>query len=202
MSENLWKDDKLCRDYIESLYEGKTGFIEIDSQEIETLKEQNVFSLYSEILYESVNKILEQMIINKKDVLYDLGSGVGKIPLQFFLKTPIKKAFGIEAILPRHLVAWNVYQEVKKAYPNLFKNGRKLQSFCSNILEFDFSDATILIIALYDETLLEAIGKKIDENSNIKYVASLKPIPCKLKNPISMGIDCTFGQSEILIYGI
>lgn len=114
--------DQLCNDYINAIYAGASGFISYQPGEKESYEGKKVYLTYGEILYPSVTKIIDYIgDISSKDVFYDLGSGIGKVPLQFFLKTPVKKACGIEASETRNNVAEAVYQKIRQDLPELFE---------------------------------------------------------------------------------
>lgn len=195
--------DQLCQEYMNFLYEGITGFIQYEPGQKEQAQEQKIFMTYGEILYAGVNRLIESMEISKNDVLYDLGSGVGKVPLQFLLKTPIKKALGVEAHTERHRAAETVYKKVHAEVPELFSNGRDLRSVCKNFLEVDFTDATILFIAssCYSDELLIDLGRMADQCPKLRYIISHKPFPnnnLPLKKMIE--IECTWDVEKTHFY--
>lgn len=192
--------DRHCEDYINSLYQDVTGFSIYETGEVEALAERKIFPLYGEILYYSMNKLIAEMQIEANDVFYDLGSGVGKIPLQVFLKTTVQKSCGIEALTKRHACALQVYEHVKKDFPEIFINERSLQAICANFLEVDIFDATILYLACFESELLLEIGKRADQCKNLKYFISLRPIPNKLPLKTTIEVDCSFGPASAYIY--
>ncbi|MGD0465240.1 MAG: hypothetical protein ABSA84_00880 [Gammaproteobacteria bacterium] len=55
-----------------------------------------------------------------KDIFYDLGSWIGKVALQVFLKTSVKKACGIEASDARYRCAEKIYKSVSTTITVLF----------------------------------------------------------------------------------
>jgi len=200
--------DKLCEDYISLLYEGHSGFISYQPGEKENAEKDKVFLTYGEILYPSFNKVLDQMEVTEDDVFYDFGSGVGKVGLQFLLKTPAKKITGIEANKKRNDVAVKVYAQVKRELPELFKE-RKFECLQKNFLEVDVSDATIIYTCstLFDENLLADIGKVVDKCPNIRFLFSIPSvkydyahIPCKLPKVKVVEIDCTWDKTKFYVY--
>jgi hypothetical protein len=194
--------DQLCQQYMNFLYEGITGFIQYTPGQKEQAQEQKIFMTYGEILYPGVNRLIESMTIGKNDVLYDLGSGVGKVPLQFLLKTPIKKACGVEAHTERHHAAEAVYKKVHEELPELFSSGRHLQSIYKNFLDVDFTDATILFIAssCYSDELLIDLGRMADHCPNLRYIISHKPLPNKMPFKGMIEIECTWDVEKTHFY--
>ena len=64
--------DQLCQDYMNAVYQGVSGFISYQPGEKEAGQEKKIFLTYGEILYPSVNKIIDCMNIDENDVFYDL----------------------------------------------------------------------------------------------------------------------------------
>lgn len=196
--------NQLCQDYISTLYQGISGFISYQPGEKESGEEKKVYLTYGEILYPSVDKFLNFIgDISESDVFYDLGSGIGKVALQAFLRTPIKKACGIEFSETRSKYAEQVYTQVYKEFPELFTAERKLSCLTGNFLEVDISDATIIYTCstCFSEDLLSHIGEVIDRCPNIRYVISLKQIPNKLELNRNLDIECTWDKTKCYVYG-
>lgn len=193
--------DRTCNDYIQLLYENVTGFVSYQPGEKEEAAEKLIFMTYGEILYAGVNRLIDAMKITQDDVLYDLGSGVGKVALQFFIKTPIKKAVGLEAHKERNQSAVQVYNQVKKELPALFHN-RVLDSICENFLEYDFTDATILFVpsTCYGDELQMEIGKRADLCPNLKYIISHKVLPNKFPLNRMIDIECSWDTENTHFY--
>jgi hypothetical protein len=195
--------NQLCQDYISTLYQGISGFISYQPGEKEAGEEKKVFLTYGEILYPSVDKFLNYIgDVSEEDVFYDLGSGIGKVALQTFLRTPIKKACGIEFSETRNRHAEQVYKQVHTEFPELTA-GRDLKCLTGNFLEIDISDATIIYTCstCFNEELLSDIGQVIDRCPNIRYVVSLKQIPSKLSLDRNLEIECTWDKTKCYVYG-
>lgn len=201
--------DKLSEEYINLLYQGTSGFISYYPGEREEAEKDKVFLTYGEILYPSLNKIINYMDINENDVFYDFGSGVGKVALQMLLNTPIKKAVGIEAHKKRNDVAVKVYQQVKKEFKELLEN-RHLDCLNTNFLEVDVKDATIIYTCstLFEPVLLADIARIVDTCPNMKYLISIPSVKfdyahVPTKNLLVeeiMDIDCTWDKTVCYIY--
>lgn len=203
MSTDTIEFDKLCQDYLNASYQGISGFISYQPGEKESNEGDKVYLTYGEILYPSVNKIIDYIgDVGPEDVFYDLGSGIGKVGLQFFMKTPVKKACGIEASEKRHLYAEKVYNQVKKEFPDLYLGGRELKSKQGNFLTSGIEDATIIYSCstCFSEELLSDIGKLIDTCPNIRYVVSMKQIPSKLPLVTTLDIECTWDKTKCYVY--
>lgn len=198
---NISSEDfnQLCLDYMNFLYTGISGFISYQPGEKEEGEKKKVYMTYGEILYPGINRIMDYIgDIREDDVFYDLGSGVGKIALQFFLKTPVKKSRGIEYSETRNNSAIGVYKQVHQEFPELFQGGKRtLDCINGNFLEADIADATIIYAAstCYSEELLADIGKMITERCpKVRYVVTLKPIPSKVPLDKVFEVECSWDK--------
>jgi len=197
--------DQLCQEYMSALYQGISGFISYEPGEKEEGEKSKVYLTYGEMLYPSVNKIINYLgDINENDVFYDLGSGIGKINLQFFLRTSIKKACGIEYSETRNKFSEQVYAQVKQEFPEILA-GRTLDCINGNFLQQDISDATIIYACstCYSDELLADIGRMIDEKCpNIRYIASNKQIPNnRIPFDRALEVECSWDKTHWQIYG-
>lgn len=202
MNQAIEEFDQLCQEYLTAIYHNATGFINYEPGEKEEAAKDKIFLTYGELLYPSVNALIDYMDISENDVFYDFGSGIGKVGLQFFLKTPVKKVVGIEFSEKRHVVAEQVFAKVKEEFPELFLNNRELKSICGNFLEIDISDATIIYSCstCFSEELLADMGQVFNRCPKLRYVASMKPIPFKYPLNNILEVDCSWDKSSIHIY--
>src|SRR3990167_10311227 len=146
--------DTLCWRYLNLIYKNIH-----DHSHKKTLSETN-----GEILYTSINKLLSLIPLTQDDVFFDLGSGVGKIVLQVFLKTPVKEAAGIELLPELHEKAVIAAQKIQRDLPEFYADNRKLTMIQGSFLDTAFSNATVVFIGAtcFPPSLLNALGKKID----------------------------------------
>jgi tRNA G37 N-methylase Trm5 len=89
---------------------------------------------------EVVEQMLEMAKVNKNDVLYDLGSGDGRIPIAAVQKRDVSRAVGIE-INP---------ERIEEANANAQKAGvtDRVSFLNQDLFESDFSDATVMTLYL------------------------------------------------------
>lgn len=117
--------------------------------------------VYGEILFESVLFLLDYLQLTEDDVVYDLGSGLGKFIFQVYLMTPVKKAIGIELSETRWEKSNSLEKQGTKIYTNCFNfenqmrktfgkdaikktPGKMFKYLNGNMLEEDISDATVI----------------------------------------------------------
>lgn len=104
-----------------------------------TAREQQPDVIYVPTPYEVVDEMLRLANVKKGDVLYDLGSGDGRIPVT------AAKRFGI------HAVGIDIDpQRIKEANENARKNGvAKLVTFKQeDLFKTDFKDASVVTLYL------------------------------------------------------
>jgi predicted O-methyltransferase YrrM len=102
-----------------------------------------------------VDAMLKVAKVGKADVLYDLGSGDGRIPITAARKYGIAKGIGID-INP---------ERIAEANENLRKAGvaNRVQFINADLFEADFSDATVITLYLLPALNLKLLPKLLQE---------------------------------------
>ena len=104
-------------------------------------------------------KVVEAMLnvakVGKGDVLYDLGSGDGRIPIAAAQKFGVERATGID-IDP---------QRIKEANANLAKAGvgKRVKFVNADLFETNLSDATVITLYLLPALNLKLLPKLLKE---------------------------------------
>lgn len=104
---------------------------------------------------EVVNAMLKVAKVRKTDVLYDLGSGDGRIPITAAKRLGVKRATGID-INP---------ERVREAQANARKAGvaDRVKFLNADLFESDFSDATVITLYLLPALNLKLLPKLLAE---------------------------------------
>jgi hypothetical protein len=196
--------DEYTKQYIDSIFENSSGYISYYEGEKEEKKKEQVYLTYGEILYDSVEEIIKLSEFTKDDVFFDLGSGLGKVGLHVFMKSPVKQAIGIEYSEKRYDIAMEILKEAKEELPELFDGDRELKNINGNFLKVDISSATVIFICAtcYSEELMVSIGEQINKPcKNVKHIFSLKQIP-NLTIPLkeNVEIECTWDKTKCFWY--
>lgn len=126
--------------------------------------------------------------LSDRDVLIDVGSGVGNVNLQVFCETPVKKSIGIELLPSR-----NAYAEFAKTvcalfYSDLFCEGKRDLEFITADFAVDdnkavvkaFNEATVIFSHswMFPEELMVKFGDRIiKDGPNVDLVITSRPIP-------------------------
>lgn len=111
--------------------------------------------MYVPTPYEVVDAMLEVAKVGDGDVLYDLGSGDGRIPITAAQRYRIARAVGID-INP---------QRVREANDNRTKAGvgDRVTFVNADLFESDFSDATVVTLYLLPSLNLKLLPKLLKE---------------------------------------
>src|SRR4029450_5512676 len=101
--------------------------------------------------YEAVDAMLKVSKVGKNDVVYDLGSGDGRIPIMAVQKYNAARAIGID-INP---------ERIKEAQANLKTAGvgDRVRFLNEDLFEADISDATVVTLYLLPELNLKLLPK-------------------------------------------
>jgi precorrin-6B methylase 2 len=168
----IWADKQYPE--LTQLYTKITGF-GISDGEKETIKSAGGAPTYGEILPKSVSILLADLKLTEEDVFYDLGSGVGKVAVQVYLESPVKKSVGVELSPTRHNHAMKVHGKLKDA--GKLKANRDLVFCQENILHADISDATVLFLCstCYSDELMADLASKMQQLKPGTRILTLKP---------------------------
>jgi hypothetical protein len=97
--------------------------------------------LYGEITPASVARLLDHLGVGEDDVLYDLGSGVGKMVIQAAMTVPLRGCVGVELSRTRHEAA---EQALARARKEGLVVARQCELRNEDLLEADLADATVV----------------------------------------------------------
>ncbi len=133
--------------------------------------------VYGEIKFDSLKKVLDDLNIKKTDVLYDLGSGTGKVLVQGYLDYPFKKVVGIELSPTRNHHAETIRKNLEKK--NLITKDRKFELYNGDIAKENISDATVIYMCstCYPEELMAKLTERFSKLKPGLTVITLKALP-------------------------
>jgi len=133
-------------------------------------------SLYGEITYRSVEKLLHYLKLGPKDIFFDLGSGVGKVIMQVGMTTKLTKAVGVELSETR-------FKSAKKALKTAANSGwidpGKVEFRNEDILKTDLSKATVIYTCstAFPMTLMTRLAKLLATHPRPLRIVSLQKMP-------------------------
>lgn len=134
---------------------------------------------YGELLPPSVSRLLSMISLDKSDHFVDLGSGLGKLALQFFSQSCVLQVTGIELLSALHDIAQGALSKLIVDRPELFAQGRRMQFLQGSFFDIPFDTATVVLIGspCFGPTMLYRLGQLIEQTTSIHTLISLRPIP-------------------------
>jgi len=142
----------------EQLYKSIDG-IEISLNERKRLQIEDKTFVYGEVLFEECVKLLKKAGLNKNDVFYDLGCGLGKPNLIASLVFEPKKSVGIELLNDLFEKA----REISKRFKEILPDHPTLLEFRKNdFLKENFYDADFVFshATCFTKEQIEKLEKK------------------------------------------
>lgn len=141
---------------------------------------------YGEIKPASLTKLLQELGITKNDILYDLGSGTGKVVVQSYLEFPFKKVVGIEISQNRHKKSMDALSQLKKR--GLIKKKRTINFIQGDIVETPYTDATVIYMCstCFSDELMTKLAEKISQLKKGARVITLKRLPNPKKYKLAL----------------
>ncbi len=126
---------------IQRLYRGLHGYYDLSGDEEDRILRARSSSMYGEIMPAATEALLDHLNLGPKDVLYDLGSGLGKFVIQAAMSRPLKKCVGIELASSRARIAREMLHEVRRA--GLLET-KDVHLEEGDFMRHDLSDATAI----------------------------------------------------------
>lgn len=159
---------------LKRLYRDRSGYDDNPSEERMVLR-RGSDALYGELLPAATAKLFDHLELTEDDVLYDLGSGIGKIAIQAAITTTVKRVVGIEMMPSRHEIACDVLSEVE---------GRDmLTADVCELWQGDFMrsrmpDATIIYTCstAFPVDLIDRLADKVARLKNVRKFVTLQEL--------------------------
>lgn len=162
--------------YLQMIYENKGGYI-IPAEEIDAILKAGGHPQYGEIPYDSAAHILDDLNLSRQDVFYDLGSGVGKLTLQVYLTTAVKRSVGIELSKTRWIIAESCRKQATA--DDHIIHGRDLVFLNQDISSASLSEATVCFISgiAFPAPLIQSLMDRFGALDHAVKVISVLPLP-------------------------
>lgn len=163
------------RQIMNRIYKDICGF-EIPKADEKAIKQSKGSPTYGEINHQALVKLLDYLKLTSDDVLYDLGSGVGKVVLQTALLTPVKKAVGVELSTNRH-------QDAELALANARSFAKDIDQRClftnADLMSVDLTAATVVYTCstAFSAGFMNQVTKRLGEFSHNFRLISLQDLP-------------------------
>lgn len=163
---------ELTRLRLERASIGLDGRISADDEHRTRMLTHPSQTVYGEITFDGVRRFMDYCMQDafarhQRHVFYDLGSGVGRMVVQVHLDYPqVRRSVGVELSRERHDMALELHRRVLSGDSSVelaLQPSSACEFRCGDILEADFSDATIVWVAnsFFHEDFLEKLCSKM-----------------------------------------
>lgn len=153
------KEKAAAKTYLRQFYKYVWAYT-IPRKEDLSIRKASSSSLYGEITFASLDKLIKYLKIGQKDVFFDLGSGIGKVVLQVAMTTKAKKVVGVELSKSRFKES---IAALKAAAKEKWLDKHKCKILNKNILDADLSKATVIYTCstAFPGTFMRKLAKKL-----------------------------------------
>lgn len=155
--------ERLCEDY--------SGYL-ITGDDARAVRSTRGSPTYGEITVTSLARLIEYLELTPNDVVYDLGSGIGKVVLQVAMTTDIRRVVGIEMAQSRHQAATEI---LARAREDGLLRVRDCQLRQGNFLHDPLADATVIYTcstAFSEPFMRKLISRLSDLRPGLRLVSS------------------------------
>jgi SAM-dependent methyltransferase len=161
---------------INRYYAAVTGF-GIGADDEKNILHHGGAPTYGEMTLEGVDKLIAYLKPTKQDVFVDAGSGVGKLVVQFFFDTEVKKSIGVELSKERFDKALQIKEALKK--DKALPRGRSLEFYHADILDAIPPDTTLFFMCstCFSHDLMKKITERLSKLKPSLRVVTLKQLP-------------------------
>lgn len=135
---------------------------------------------YGEITFEGAMQLQQLLDVGPNDVLYDLGSGYGRLVLQAHLQWGVRRSVGVELSLERHDKAVEAMNRLQSS----LDPARPVALINENLLVCDVSDATVVYCACtcWDTEFMEQVLALLEGGAPaLKWLVSTEPLERKFR---------------------
>lgn len=148
------------KEEIDKLYRDITGF-GISAEDTGLIEAHGCAATYGEITFDGVETLLKLLKLKDTDVFYDFGCGVGKMVVQVYLDSPVKKSVGIELSNERAENARKIQEQLQ--LDNKLQPGRTIAFYEESFLDADVSDATVIYLAstCFSDDIMKKVTDKL-----------------------------------------
>lgn len=191
---SISEQDILCESYLKLIYQNANISTQVNS----------ISETYGEILPVGIDKLLSVMSLDDGDVFFDLGSGLGKLAVQVFLKSSIKEVCGIELLPELHMQAIAISNRVHVELPAFYSGNRRLNFLLGSFLELPMANATAVLVSspCFSPDIMYALGRILEATPTIHSVLTMRPIRGlkRLSFKKSIRIECSWDSALCYLY--
>jgi SAM-dependent methyltransferase len=155
-------------------YRGVDGF-DIPSRDVRAVSQSKGSSTYGELMPAATLHLLDALALDRDDVFYDLGAGVGKVVLLAAASTPVARAVGVELARSRCDQAERAFAAARRAR---FPGVRRATMIHGDLLRVDLADATVAYTCstAFSSPFMRKLAKRLATLPRLRLLASLQDL--------------------------
>lgn len=161
---------------------------------------------YGEMSPVGVRQLAQHMELHDKAVVFDVGSGVGKLVVQLYLEHAALHIIGIESCPIRHDIATNVWNAISQTLiHNNTSRSVEFRNQDARVADYTLATHVFLCSLCFPDELTDAVIKSLLRSAeHLQVVAALSELP-GLEVSLSWkktiyNVQTTWGQSTLRIY--
>lgn len=159
---------------LRACYRGIDGF-DIPSHDVRVVARTKGSSTYGELMPAATLHLLEALELDREDVFYDLGAGVGKVVLLAAATTDVARAIGVELARSRCDQAELAFAAARRAG---LSGVRRAAMIHADLLRVDMADATVAYTCstAFSTPFMRKLTKRLATLPNLRMLASLQDL--------------------------
>ncbi|MFV8750697.1 hypothetical protein ACNOYE_09105 [Nannocystaceae bacterium ST9] len=159
---------------LRTCYRNIDGF-EIAARDVRAVARSKGSSIYGELMPSATIRLLAALELDRDDVLYDLGAGVGKVVLLAAATTDVRRAIGVELAESRVEQAQRAFTAARRiGFPGV----RRAAMVHADLLSVDMQDATVAYTCstAFSSAFMRKLAKRLAALPKLRLLASLQDL--------------------------
>lgn len=159
---------------LRACYRGVDGF-DIPTGDVRAVARSKGSSTYGELMPSATAKLLAALELDRDDVFYDLGAGVGKVVLLAAATTEVRRAVGVELARSRVDQAERAFAAARRAG---LAGVRRAKMVHADLLSVDMTDATVAYTCstAFSSPFMRKLTKRLATLPQLRLLASLQDL--------------------------
>jgi hypothetical protein len=159
---------------LRACYRGVDGF-DIPAGDVRAVARAKGSSTYGELMPSATLRLLEALELDRDDVFYDLGAGVGKVVLLAAATTTVSRAIGVELARSRCDQAAKAFTAARRVR---FPGVRRAIMIHGDLLSLDMSDATVAYTCstAFSTPFMRKLTKRLATLPKLRLLATLQDL--------------------------
>lgn len=156
------------------VYRDIDGFL-IPAADVRTVERSRGSATYGELMPTATVRLLAQLDLSRRDVLFDLGAGVGKLILLAAMITPVGRAYGIE-LSPSRVARGQ--QALRAARARRIPGARRAELIQGDMLRCELDAATVIYTCstAFSTVFMRRLVDRLAGLPNLRALVSLQEI--------------------------